>query len=379
MSYLEQNIRTIPTGLSKVLYFNWPLALLLTAVASTGFLMLYSVSGGDIHRWAQPQIIRFCLGMGLMIFMAFIPINFWREMSGIAYLVGIAMLLAVPYIGQTRGGAQRWIDLKFMTLQPSELMKIGVVMALALYYDWLDERRVSRPLWVAIPLVLILLPTFLVLGQPDLGTALLITAGGAIMMFIAGVSLWYFGVAFLSIALLLTGVFASKGTEYQMLKDYQYKRIETFMDPSSDPLGSGYHITQSKIALGSGGLTGRGFMQGTQQRLNFLPEKHTDFIFTTLGEEFGFVGGIVLLALYGLILMFCYVSALSNKDRYGSLVTIGVGTTFFFYFAVNMSMVMGLAPVVGVPLPLVSYGGSAMMVLLMAFGLVQSAHVHRPR
>ncbi|WGI23356.1 rod shape-determining protein RodA [Amylibacter sp. IMCC11727] len=379
MSYMNVSSHSVPTGLSKVLYFNWPLALLLTAVASTGFLMLYSVSGGDIERWAEPQIIRFCLGAGVMVFMAFVPISFWREISIVAYIVGIALLLAVPYIGETRGGAQRWIDLGFMTLQPSELMKIGVVMALAFYYDWLEERRISHPLWVLIPIAVILLPAFLVLGQPDLGTALLIIMGGAIMMFIAGVHWGYFLAAILSVTLLVTGVFTSKGTEYQLLKDYQYKRIETFIDPSSDPLGSGYHITQSKIALGSGGMTGRGFMQGTQQRLNFLPEKHTDFIFTTLGEEFGFVGGIVLLGLYGLILLFCYVSALANRDRYGSLVTIGVGTTFFFYFAVNMSMVMGLAPVVGVPLPLVSYGGSAMMVLLIAFGLVQSAHVHRPR
>jgi rod shape determining protein RodA len=379
MSYVNHNSHSVPTGLSKVLFFNWPLALLLTAVASTGFLMLYSVSGGDIERWAEPQIIRFCLGAGVMIFMAFVPISFWREISIVAYIVGIALLLSVPYIGETRGGAQRWIDLGFMTLQPSELMKIGVVMALAFYYDWLDERRISHPVWVLIPIVVTLLPAFLVLGQPDLGTALLIIMGGAIIMFIAGVHWAYFLAAILSVTLLLTGVFASKGTEYQLLKDYQYKRIETFIDPSSDPLGSGYHITQSKIALGSGGMTGRGFMPGTQQRLNFLPEKHTDFIFTTLGEEFGFVGGIVLLGLYGLILLFCYVSALSNRDRYGALVTIGVGTTFFFYFAVNMSMVMGLAPVVGVPLPLVSYGGSAMMVLLIAFGLVQSAHVHRPR
>lgn len=379
MSSANYHTHSVPTGLGKVLHFNWPLALLITAVASTGFLMLYSVSGGDIERWAEPQIIRFCLGAGVMVFMAFVPISFWREISIIAYIVGIALLLAVPYIGETRGGAQRWIDLGFMTLQPSELMKIGVVMALAFYYDWLDEKRISHPLWVIIPIAVTLLPAFLVLGQPDLGTALLIIMGGAIMMFIAGVHWAYFLAAILSVTLLVTGVFASKGTEYQLLKDYQYKRIETFIDPSSDPLGSGYHITQSKIALGSGGMTGRGFMQGTQQRLNFLPEKHTDFIFTTLGEEFGFVGGIVLLGLFGLILLFCYVSALSNRDRYGSLVTIGVGTTFFFYFAVNMSMVMGLAPVVGVPLPLVSYGGSAMMVLLIAFGLVQSAHVHRPR
>lgn len=341
--------------------------------------MLYSISGGDIERWAEPQIIRFCLGAGAMAFMAFVPISFWREISILAYIVGIALLIVVPYVGLTRGGAQRWIDLGFMTLQPSELMKIGVVMALAFYYDWLDERRISHPLWVLIPIAVISLPACLVLGQPDLGTALLIIMGGAIMMFIAGVHWAYFLATVLSVTLLVTGVFATKGTEYQLLKDYQYKRIETFIDPSTDPLGSGYHITQSKIALGSGGMTGRGFMQGTQQRLNFLPEKHTDFIFTTLGEEFGFVGGIVLLGLYGLILGFCYVSALSNRDRYGALVTIGVSTTFFFYFAVNMAMVMGLAPVVGVPLPLVSYGGSAMIVLLLAFGLVQSAHVHRPR
>ena len=379
MSYTDYQTHSVPTGLSKALYFNWPIALLLTAVASTGFLMLYSVSGGDINRWAEPQIIRYCLGSGFMVLMAFVPISFWREISVIAYILGIALLVAVPYIGEMRGGAQRWIDLKFMTLQPSEMMKICVVMALAFYYDWLDERRISHPLWVLVPITVITLPAFLVLGQPDLGTALLIIMGGVIMMFIAGVHWVYFLAAILSVTLLVTGIFMTKGTDYQLLKDYQYKRIETFIDPSSDPLGSGYHITQSKIALGSGGMTGRGFMQGTQQRLNFLPEKHTDFIFTTLGEEFGFVGGIVLLGLYGMILLFCYASALSNRDRYGSLITIGIGTTFFFYFAVNMSMVMGLAPVVGVPLPLVSYGGSAMMVLLIAFGLVQSAHVHRPR
>ncbi|MEO1238755.1 MAG: FtsW/RodA/SpoVE family cell cycle protein, partial [Pseudomonadota bacterium] len=173
--------------------------------------------------------------------------------------------------------------------------------------------------------------------------------------------------------------FTSRGTDWQLLQDYQYRRIDTFLDPSSDPLGAGYHITQSKIALGSGGWTGRGFMQGTQSRLNFLPEKHTDFIFTTLAEEFGFIGGISLLTLYGLIIVFCIASALGNKDRFGALLTMGIAAAFFLFFAVNMSMVMGLAPVVGVPLPLVSYGGSAMLVLLVAFGLVQSAHVHRPR
>lgn len=198
-------------------------------------------------------------------------------------------------------------------------------------------------------------------------------------MFLAGVHWAYFAAVLTAAGGLIYAVFNSRGTDWQLLKDYQYRRIDTFLDPSTDPLGAGYHITQSKIALGSGGWTGRGFMQGTQSRLNFLPEKHTDFIFTTLAEEFGFVGGISLLALYALIILFCIATALSCRDRFSSLVTLGVAITFFLFFAVNMSMVMGLAPVVGVPLPMVSYGGSAMLVLMGAFGLVQSAHIHRPR
>jgi rod shape determining protein RodA len=199
------------------------------------------------------------------------------------------------------------------------------------------------------------------------------------VMFVAGVHWAYFAAVIAAGTGLVTAVFLSRGTPWQLLKDYQYRRIDTFLDPASDPLGAGYHITQSKIALGSGGWAGRGFMQGTQSRLNFLPEKHTDFIFTTLAEEFGFVGGFSLLALYALIIFFCVASALKSKDRFSSLLILGIAATFFFYFALNMSMVMGLAPVVGVPLPLVSYGGSAMLVLLAAFGLVQSAHIHRPR
>ena len=198
-------------------------------------------------------------------------------------------------------------------------------------------------------------------------------------MFFAGVSWLYFGAVIAAGVGLVASVFQSRGTEWQLLKDYQYRRIDTFLDPSTDPLGAGYHITQSKIALGSGGWTGRGYMQGTQSRLNFLPEKHTDFIFTTLAEEFGFLGGLSLLALYMLVIVFCVASALTNKDRFASLLTLGIALTFFLFFAVNMSMVMGLAPVVGVPLPLVSYGGSAMLVLMLGFGLMQSAHVHRPR
>ncbi len=379
MSYIGYNLKTVPTGWRKLLAVNWALILLLTAVASAGFLMLYSVAGGDISEWAEPQMKRFAVGIAGMIAIAMVPIWFWRNVSALAYFFALILLIAVDLFGDIGMGAQRWLELGPLRIQPSELMKVGLVMFLAAYYDWLDIEKVSHPLWVLFPVLIILAPTFLVLIQPDLGTAILLMAGGGIVMFVAGVSLWYFGTVLGLLGALVTAVFVSRGTPWQLLREYQFKRIDTFLDPGSDPLGAGYNIMQAQIALGSGGWSGRGFMQGTQSRLNFLPEKHTDFIFTTLAEEFGFIGAITILTLYALVLGFTLYSGISNKDRYAALVTIGIGSTLFLLFSVNMSMVMGLMPVVGVPLPLVSYGGTAMMILLLAFGLVQSAHVHRPR
>ncbi|MGC3938500.1 rod shape-determining protein RodA [Roseobacter sp. EG26] len=379
MSYLEYAVKTAPTGFRKILHLNWPVAILLASVSGAGFLMLYSVAGGSFSPWAEPQMKRFLMGFVLMLGVAMVPIWFWRSLAGIAYLVTIGLLVAVELFGTVGMGAQRWIDLGFMRLQPSELMKITLVMFLAAYYDWLPAKRTSHPFWVILPVIVIIIPTFLVLRQPDLGTSILLLAAGGGLMFLAGVHWAYFAAVLASAIGLVTTVFKSRGTSWQLIKDYQFRRIDTFLDPSSDPLGAGYHITQSKIALGSGGWTGRGFMQGTQSRLNFLPEKHTDFIFTTLAEEFGFLGGFSLLGLYALIIVFCVWSALMNKDRFSSLLILGIALNFFLFFAVNMSMVMGLAPVVGVPLPLVSYGGSAMLVLMLAFGLMQSAHVHRLR
>ncbi|WGH77803.1 rod shape-determining protein RodA [Jannaschia ovalis] len=378
MSYLEYNIARVPQGMQKVLALNWALVLLVSAVSALGFLVLYSVAGGD-WRWAEPQMQRFVLGLGVMFTVAMVPIWFWRNVSALAYAMTLALLLAVELVGATGGGAQRWIDIGFMRLQPSELMKVTLVMMLAAYYDWLPVTKVSRPLWVILPVIIILVPVFLVIKQPDLGTSILLITGGGAVMFLAGVHWAYFATVIAAGVGLVTTVLQSRGTDWQLIKDYQFRRIDTFLDPESDPLGAGYHITQSKIALGSGGWTGKGFMQGTQARLNFLPEKHTDFIFTTLAEEFGFLGGLSLLVLYMLIIAFCVATALRTKDRFASLVTLGIAVAFFLFFAVNMSMVMGLAPVVGVPLPLVSYGGSAMLVLMLAFGIVQSAHVHRPR
>ena len=379
MSFLEYQIKTVPSGIRKILYLNWGLVVLLVAVASMGFLMLYSVAGGSLQPWAEPQMKRFAAGLVMMFAIAMVPIWFIRNMAGLAYGLSVLLLLAVEFFGEVGMGAQRWIDIGPLRLQPSELMKITLVMMLAAYYDWLDTKKTSRPLWVLIPVVLIVAPTALVLIQPNLGTALMLLMGGAVVMFAAGVSLWYFGVVGALGVGAVASVFTTRGTPWQLLHDYQYRRIDTFLDPTTDPLGAGYNIIQAQIALGSGGWSGKGFMQGTQSRLNFLPEKHTDFIFTTLAEEFGFIGAFSLLLLYGLIIFFCLASAMQSKDRFSQLLLIGIGCTFFFYLAVNLSMVMGMAPVVGVPLPFLSYGGSAMLVLMVAFGVVQSAHVHRPR
>ena len=379
MSYLDYSVRRIPTGFQRLAYINLPIIVILITIATIGFMMLFSVAGGSTEPWAKVQMTRFCIGFAMMLIIAFIPIWFWRNISGLAFFISLFLLLLVEFFGISGMGAVRWLDLGFMRLQPSELVKVTVIMFLASYYDWLPRNKVSNVVWIIVPLFIILLPVFLVVRQPDLGTALLILIGGLSIMFIAGVSWFYFAISGLGIFTFLFSIFYFRGTEFQFLKDYQYRRIDTFLDPASDPLGAGYHITQSKIALGSGGFSGRGFMQGTQSRLNFLPEKHTDFIFTTLAEEFGFIGGISLLGLYFLLIIFCSLVALACRDRYSGLVVSGITMTFFLYFAVNMAMVMGLAPVVGVPLPLVSYGGSAMFVLMIAFGIIQSADIHRAR
>ncbi|SIP89685.1 cell elongation-specific peptidoglycan biosynthesis regulator RodA [Paracoccus thiocyanatus] len=379
MSYLDYQVAQVPTGWRKILHLNWPLVFLVTAVSSIGFLMLYSVSGGDIDRWAGPQMERFAVGMAVMLALAFVPIWFWRSISVVSYVICVALLVLVEVVGDVGMGAQRWLVLGPIRIQPSELTKVAFVLTLAAYYDWLPVDKVSRPFWVLVPVVLILLPTGLVLMQPDLGTSIMLVAGGGIVMFAAGVSLWYFAAVIAIAVAAVTTVLESRGTDWQLLHDYQFRRIDTFLDPGSDPLGAGYNIAQAQIALGSGGWSGRGFMQGTQSRLNFLPEKHTDFIFTSLAEEFGFVGAGSLLVLYVLILGFCMYSALTNRDRFASLLTIGIAGTFFLYFSINMATVMGMLPAKGSPLPLVSYGGTSLMILLMGFGIVQSAHVHRPR
>ena len=379
MSYLEYRVKTVPTGWRKILFINWGLVALIIGAAASGFVMLISVAGGSLDPWASAQMQRFSIGLVAMFVIAMTPIWIWRNVSVPIYVIALLLLLLVEFLGSTGMGAQRWINLGFINLQPSEVAKIALVMLMAAYYDWLPSNKVSRPFWVLVPLIFISLPVLLVIQQPDLGTSILLLLSGVTVMFLAGVHWIYFGTVMALSTGLVLALFKSRGTEWQLLQEYQFLRIDTFLNPDSDPLGAGYHITQSKIALGSGGWTGRGFMEGTQSRLNFLPEKHTDFIFTTIAEELGFVGSISILAIYVAIIIFCLFSALRHKERFSSLLSLGLTVTFFLFFAVNMSMVMGLAPVVGVPLPLISYGGSAMLVLMGAFGLIQSAHVHRPR
>ncbi|MFS4437505.1 rod shape-determining protein RodA [Paracoccaceae bacterium GXU_MW_L88] len=378
MSFLTED-DNIPTGPVKFFYFNWALVLLICTVASIGFLLLYSVGGGDLDRWAEPQMERFAIGLALMFIIGFIPLKVWKFSAPVLYGVGVALLIGVALFGEESKGAQRWLQIGPVRAQPSELMKIAVVMMLAFYYDLLPRERVSRPFWVILPLAIILVPTALVLKQPDLGTSLMLAAGGGVVMLLAGVSLWYFAGAITALVGLIWAVFASEGKSWQLLDNYQYDRINIFLNPALDLKGDGYQLNQAKIALGSGGVSGRGYLQGSQSQLQFLPDQHTDFIFTALAEEFGFIGSVTLLTLYGLIILFALVSMLQNQNRFGALVTGGLASVFFFFFALNMAMVMGLAPVVGLPLPLVSYGGTAMMVLMVAFGIIQSAHVHRPR
>lgn len=354
----------------KLIAFNWGLALLLILVAFIGFLSLYSAGGGNFDPWASRHAVRFSFGLLGLFITAMIDIRFWRNISYIFYIFAFLLLVAVEVKGHIGMGAQRWISLGFINLQPSEVMKVALILALANFYQKRDPEHITHITELIPPLFLIALPAALVLKQPDLGTALMLTAVGIGIMFLAGVRIWLFVVG---------GVLglASIPIGWQFLHDYQKKRILTFLNPESDPLGSGYHVTQSKIALGSGGVSGKGFLEGTQSHLNFLPEKQTDFIFTLFAEEWGLMGGIALLALFALILFYGLLISLRIRHQFGRILVMGIMLNFFLYIFINIAMVMGLIPVVGVPLPLVSYGGTVMLTTMFAFGLVCSASIHR--
>ena len=332
--------------------------------------MLYSAAGGSWEPWASRQAIRLALGLVLMVVIALVSIRIWLKFAYFFYAGALALLASVEVFGAVRMGAQRWIDLEFMHLQPSEIMKFALVLALARYFHSLNLMDVGRLQFLLIPLLMVLAPVALVMRQPDLGTALLLLIGGGAMFFMAGVRLWKFLVVVVS-------ALVAAPAAWPFLRSYQQDRVLTFLSPERDPLGAGYNLLQSKIALGSGGMFGRGYLKGTQSHLSFLPEKHTDFIFTMLAEEFGLAGGLGLMGLYVVILLYGVAISLRSTSHFGRLVGMGVTVTFFLYVFINIAMVMGVVPVVGVPLPLISYGGTAMVTLLCGFGLLMSVYVHR--
>jgi len=370
LASLESNTRVRLRPWQKLRQINWPMLLLICLVAGIGFVMLYSAAGGSFDPWADRQMIRFAVGLVLMLSVAVVDVRLWLRNAYVIYGGALALLVAVEIAGEIGMGAQRWIDLGFFQLQPSELMKVALVLALARYFHGLEAGSVQRILPLVPPFLLVAIPALLVLKQPDLGTAGMLIMGGCALFFVAGVRLWKFA------ALIAAGL-AAIPVAWNQLHDYQKNRVLTFINPERDPLGSGYHILQSKIAFGSGGVFGKGFLLGTQSHLNFLPEKQTDFIFTMLAEEFGLAGSVTLLAIYAVLIAYGFAIALRSRSHFGRLLALGLTFNLFLFVFINMAMVMGVIPVVGVPLPLISYGGTAMVTVLIGFGLVMSVYVHR--
>jgi rod shape determining protein RodA len=371
MSVLERRlIRETSFGLTaKIWQINWIFVLLLCALAAVGYIALYS-AGGGAEPYAGRHALRFAFGLTLMLSIALVDIRFIARLSWPAYALGLLLLLLVAQMGHVGKGAQRWIEIGGMQWQPSEFMKIALVLALASWFHRASWERVGNPLFLIPPALAVLVPVALILKEPNLGTALITAVVGLSVFLGAGMRWWKLG-------LLMAVVAAAAPIAYGHLHDYQRARITTFLNPESDPLGAGYNIIQSKIALGSGGMWGKGFMQGTQNHLNFLPEKQTDFVFTIIAEEFGLVGSLAVLGLLALIVLSGMAMALRCRNQYGRLVALGISVNFFMYIFVNVAMVMGAIPVGGVPLPLVSHGGSAMIMVMIGFGVLMSAYVHR--
>ena len=354
----------------KIWQINWSLVFLTALISLIGFAMLFSAADGNADPWAKRQMLRFSVGLAMMLAIALVDIRFVFRYAYLMYFGALALLIAVEIVGTSGMGAQRWIDLKVIQLQPSELMKVAILLALARYFHGLSQEEIARPFYLVVPIAIALVPAALVLKQPDLGTTAMLLMVATAVFFCAGVRLWKFAVVG------MLGLSAIP-IAWQFLRPYQRQRVLTFLDPEIDPLGAGYHILQSKIALGSGGLFGRGFLQGSQSHLNFLPEKQTDFIFTMLAEEFGMIGGLVLLGLYAILLIYGLAIALRSRNQFGRLLAVGITCNIFLYVFINIAMVMGLVPVVGVPLPLISYGGTAMLTIMAALGLLMSVYIHR--
>jgi rod shape determining protein RodA len=355
----------------KLSQIDWPLVLVLCMIAGSGAAMLYSLAGGAWEPWAADHLIRFGIFAAIMLVLGLVDLRVWFALSYPIYGLALLLLIAVELVGDTSMGATRWLNLGVVRFQPSEIMKIGIVLALARFYHSVSAQDAKWSWKLLIPVAMIGAPAVLVMHQPDLGTAILIALTGAAIMMLAGLSMRVIVAGIVAFAVAVPPVVMF------VLHDYQRNRVLTFLHPENDPSGSGYHIMQSKIALGAGGFLGKGYGLGSQSQLNFLPEKQTDFIFATLAEEFGFVGCFSLLLLYGLAIFIALRIASISHSHFGRLCAAGVTATFALYVLINGGMVMGLAPVVGVPMPMLSYGGTVMMTVMIGFGLVQAVRVHR--
>ena len=355
----------------KLSEIDWIFCLVLTLIAGAGAMMQFSIAGSAWMPWAAPTLIRYVVFFGLMIALSLVDLRVWFALAYPIYGIGLVLLVLVDLIGHHALGAQRWLQLGPIQIQPSEIMKIGVVLALARFYHGLSGQKAQFSWALVIPALLILVPVGLVAKQPDLGTGILILLTGAIVVVLAGLSWRVIAAGVLGGAVLAPLVY------FFAMHDYQRERITTFLDPEADPSGAGYHTLQSSIAIGSGGLLGKGYGLGSQSQLNFLPEKQTDFIFATLAEEFGFVGCVSILALYAAVIFMALRTAYVSHSHFGRLAAAGITATFAFYVLINGSMVVGMAPVVGVPMPLLSYGGTVMLTVMVGFGLVMSVRVHR--
>jgi rod shape determining protein RodA len=365
--------RSIQSSLSlkdKIFSIDYVLVFSILVLGVLSMFAMYSTDGGQFKYHTNSHILRFFVFFGLFFFVSLVQIRFWYDTSTIIYITFFLLLIGVKYFGLSSSGSQRWLDLYFMNLQPSELMKVGLILFLAKYYHRVSIENMNSIKYLIIPIVALIGPLLLVITQPDLGTSILIAAGGIIVTWLAGVRIKFFAYSLVAfIALLPIAI--------SFLKPYQKSRILTFLNPERDPLGAGYQIIQSKIAIGSGGLFGKGFLNGSQSYLDYLPEKHTDFIFTLFSEEFGFFGSLFILFLYALIVSRIIIIGNLTRSNFGKLYCYSFGTAFFIYVVVNMMMVLGLLPIVGSPLPIMSYGGSSMMAIMFGLGIVMSCKVYK--
>jgi rod shape determining protein RodA len=365
--------RSIQSSLSfrdKLFSIDYVLVFSILILGIVSMFAMYSTDGGTFAYHTKSHILRFCIFFILFLLLSFVQIRLWHSTSYLFYIIFFILLLGVKYFGLTSSGSQRWLNLPFMNLQPSELMKVGLILFLAKYYHRVSLENVNKVRFLFIPIVALIAPVLLVVMQPDLGTSLLIAAGGVVVAWLAGVRAKFFAYMTLIFLSLLP-------VAISFLKPYQKARILTFLNPEEDPLGAGYQIIQSKIAVGSGGLFGKGFLNGSQSYLDYLPEKHTDFIFTLFSEEFGFAGSIFILSIYGLIISRIIKIGNVTRSNFGKLYCYSFATAFFIYVVVNMGMVLGLLPIVGSPLPIMSYGGSSMMAIMFGLGIVMSCKVYK--